>query len=269
MAILKHFYNSSKSLYQSKQLILDLSVNEFKYQFLGSYLGVFWAVLRPSIFVTVIWFIFSAGFKKSQIESETPFILYLLTGYLPWIFFSDALSGGMNSILNNSFLVKKVDFKINILPIVKIISAFYLHGIFILIMIGVMLMYGYYPTLYWIQLPFYVLCLSMLLLGLGWLTSSLRVFTKDVAEVVAVILQVGFWVSPIFWSLSVIPEKYVWILKLNPMVYIINGYRNTFINNIWFWEGAEFALYLITSIVILILGIIIFKRLKPHFLDVL
>ena len=135
MVILKHFYNSSKSLYQSKQLILDLSVNEFKYQFLGSYLGVFWAVLRPLIFVTVIWFIFSAGFKKSQIESETPFILYLLTGYLPWIFFSDALSGGMNSILNNSFLVKKVDFKINILPIVKIISAFYLHGIFILIMI--------------------------------------------------------------------------------------------------------------------------------------
>ena len=269
MSIFQELYNACKAFYESKKVILDLSINDFKYQFLGSYLGIFWAVLRPLIFVAVIWFIFSAGFKKTQIENETPFILYLLTGYIPWIFFSDAVSGGMNSILNNRFLVKRVNFKIGILPIVKIVSALYLHGIFILIMIGVLLLHGYYPTLYWIQLPFYILCLSMLLSGLGWLTSSLRVFTKDISELVGVILQIGFWVSPIFWSLSAIPEKYVWILKLNPMVYIIEGYRNTFINKVWFWESNELALYFITSVVILTLGIVVFKRLRPHFSDVL
>jgi ABC-type polysaccharide/polyol phosphate export permease len=269
MSIFQELYNVCKAFYESKKLILDLSINDFKYQFLGSYLGIFWAVLRPLIFVAVIWFIFSAGFKKTQIENEIPFILYLLTGYIPWIFFSDAVSGGMSSILNNRFLVKKVNFKIGILPIVKIVSAFYLHAIFISIMILVLLTYGYFPNLYWIQLPFYILCLSILLSGLGWLTASLRVFTKDIAELVRIILQIGFWVSPIFWSLNDVPQKYVWILKLNPMVYIIEGYRNTFINKIWFWEANGFTLYFITSLVILTLSIIIFKRLRPHLSDVL
>lgn len=269
MSLFKQIYNNCETLYQSKELIIDLSINDFKYKFLGSYLGMVWAVLRPLIFIIVIWFIFSAGFKKTQIENEIPFILYLLTGYIPWIFFSDAVSGGVNSILNDRFLVKKVNFKIGILPIVKIVSALYLHVIFILILIVVFLLHGYYPTLYWIQLPFYIICLSILISGLSWLTSSIRVFTKDISELVGVILQIGFWVSPIFWSLSAIPEKYVWVLKLNPMVYIIDGYRNTFINKVWFWESNEFALYFLTSVVILTLGIFVFKRLRPHFSDVL
>ena len=269
MSLFKQIYNDSEIFYQSTRLIIDLSINDFKYKFLGSYLGVGWAVLRPLIFIMVIWFIFSAGFKKTQIENEIPFILYLLTGYIPWIFFSDAVSGGLNSITSNRFLAKKVNFVIGILPIVKIVSAFYLHVIFILIMIGVFLLYGYYPTLYWIQLPFYILYLSMLAAGLGWLTSSIRVFTKDISELVGVILQIGFWVSPIFWSLSSIPEKYVWILKLNPMVYVIEGYRNTFINKVWFWESNEHALYFFILIVILTLGIVVFKRLRTHLSDVL
>ena len=80
-------YRSAMELCAQKRLILDLSVNEFKYQFLGSYLGAVWAIIRPLIFVLVIWFIFSSGFKNSQAANGVPFILYLLTGYLPWIFF--------------------------------------------------------------------------------------------------------------------------------------------------------------------------------------
>lgn len=269
MSVFSENCNTIKSFYQAKKLIIDMSISDFKYQFLGSYLGVAWAVLRPLIFITVIWFIFTAGFKNIQLENETPFILYLLTGYIPWMFFSDSVSGAMSSILNNRYLLKSVNFKVSILPIVRIVSAFYLHGIFIIIMIGVFLSYGYYPTLYWIQLPFYIFCLSILLLGLGWLTSSLRVFINDTAELVRVILQIGFWVSPIFWSLNIIPEKYLWIIKINPMVFIIEGYRNTFINNTWFWEDSELVLYFVKCIVIFTLGIVIFKRLKPHFSDVL
>ena len=262
-------YRPAMELYGAKKLILVLSISEFKYQFLGSYLGAVWAVLRPLIFVLVIWFIFSTGFKNSQAANGTPFILYLLTGYLPWMFFSEAISGGMNSILNNSFLVKKVGFKIQILPLVKIASAFYLHAVFMIVMILMLIGHGYYPNLYWLQLPFYILCLTLLLVGLGWLTASLRLFTKDISEVVAIGLQIGFWVSPIFWSIGMIPEKYHWIISLNPMAYIINGYRDTFINNAWFWESAGLTAYLVTSFIFLLLGITVFKRLKPHFLDVL
>jgi ABC-type polysaccharide/polyol phosphate export permease len=110
----------------------------------------------------------------------------------------------------------------------------------------------------------------LLVLGLSWLASALRVFIKDIGNFVAVVLQIGFWATPIFWSIDLVPEKYQFIIKLNPMAYIINGYRDTFINQAWFWENQLVALYFwLLTMAILVTGIIVFKRLRPHFGDVL
>jgi ABC-type polysaccharide/polyol phosphate export permease len=257
------------SFYQAKSVIINMSINDFTYKFLGSYLGILWAILRPLIFISVIWLIFSIGFKRNILDNNTPFILYLLTGYIPWLLFTDALSSSMNSIVNNKFLLNNISFKIGVLPINKIICAFYIHIIFLSILIVVLLIHGYYPSIYWIQLPFYMIMLSILLSGLGWLTASLRVFSKDVEETVSIILQIGFWISPIFWSISAIPSKYHWVVDINPMSFIIQGYRNSFVNNIWFWETTGLLTYSILTSIIFVLGIIIFKKLRPHFYETL
>ena len=249
---------------------MTLSINDFREQFLGSYLGVFWAVLRPSLFMLMVWFIFSIGFKGQTTNGDTPFVLYLMCGYIPWFFFADAISGGMNSIVNNKFLVKKVIFRVSVLPIVKILSLLYLHIILIGILIVVFLLHGYKPSVYWLQLPFYTFMMFILILGITWLISALRVFTKDISQIIGVILQLGFWVTPIFWSIEKIPEKYMYVMKLNPMVYIVEGYRNCFINQVWFWESYKFTPYFITiSLLFLVLGAIVFRKLRPHFGDVL
>jgi len=110
----------------------------------------------------------------------------------------------------------------------------------------------------------------MLVLGLGWLTSALRVFIKDIGEMVGIVVQFGFWLTPIFWSIDIIPEKYQTLIKLNPMFYIIDGYRNTLLNNTWFWLDGNTTVYFLTFTgITLMVGAITFKRLRPHFGDVL
>ncbi|MCU7800352.1 MAG: ABC transporter permease [gamma proteobacterium symbiont of Lucinoma myriamae] len=270
MRYLKEFYRFLKHVLESRELLFTLSNTDFKEQYLGSYLGIFWAVLRPALFIAVIWFIFGIGFKSKPVNDGTPFILWLLCGFIPWFFFAEAVNKSMNAIVSNAFLVKKVAFRVSILPLVKILSTLYIHIVFVGILLFIFILYGYYPTIYWIQIPYFIVCTIVLTLGLGWLTSSLKVFIKDIGEIIGLIIQFGFWLTPIFWSINIIPEKYHSIIKLNPMFYIIEGFRNTLIHQTWVWESSDLTIYFIgITMVIFVSGAIMFKRLRPHFGDVL
>ncbi|MNI39229.1 Teichoic acid translocation permease protein TagG [compost metagenome] len=189
---------------------------------------------------------------------------------IPWNFFADSLNSSSNSIIEYSYLVKKVVFRVSILPIVKIYSALFVHFFFILFLFVMFMFYGYSPSIYYLQLPYYLGSMIVLVIGLSWLTASLAVFLKDVGQIVAMLIQFGFWLTPIFYSLEIVPDKYAFILKLNPMFYIIEGYRETFIYNKWFWEHPNLTLnFWVVTIIILTVGIVLFKKLKPHFADVL
>lgn len=266
----KEFYRFLKHVGKSRKLLFTLAYNDFKEQYLGSYLGIIWALLRPALFILVIWFVFGAGFKAKPTDDGTPFVLWLLCGMIPWFFFAEATNKGMNAIISNAYLVKKVAFRVSILPLMKVLSSLIIHLLLVILLIIVLMLNGYYPDIYWLQLPYYILCTFMLVLGLGWLTSALRVFIKDIGEVIGVVIQFGFWLTPIFWSLKTIPETYHFIVKLNPMFYVVEGFRNTFIHKTWFWDtSADTIQFFLTASIILILGAIVFKRLRPHFGDVL
>ena len=270
MRYIKEFFRFLKHIYSSRELLLTLIKNDFRKQYLGSYLGLIWAFIQPLTFIVVIWFVFEIGFRAGPTTDGTPFFLYLTTGMIPWFFISSAFTSGTNSIVANSFLVKKVSFRVSILPLVQIGSALIIHLALVGFLIGAFLLYGYMPTIYWLQLPFYMLCSIVLLLGLSWLTSAIRVFVKDVGNFIGVLMQIGFWATPIFWSIDMIPVSYQWILKLNPAFYIVDGYRNTFIYETWFWENQNLTLYYFgLTIFCLAFGALVFKRLRPHFGDVL
>ena len=120
-------------LFQSRHLIWKLAKNDFKKRYAGSYLGAVWAMVQPVVTVLVYWFVFEVGFRSPGTNEvlKVPFLLYLVAGIVPWFFFQDALTGGTNSLLEYSYLVKKVVFKISVLPIVKIISAMFVHIFFV------------------------------------------------------------------------------------------------------------------------------------------
>ena len=259
-----------KDLYNSRGLIWNLAKNDFKTKYAGSYLGIVWAFIQPIITILVYWFVFEFGLKSSSPIEGIPFILWFATGLIPWFFFSDALMYATNCLVEYSYLVKKVVFKISVLPIVKTISALFVHLVFIAFIIILYCLYGYYPSLYIIQLPYYVFCTLLIVLALSYVTSSIVLFFKDLGQIINIFLQIGMWMTPIMWSYTIIPEKYQWIFKLNPMFYIVEGYRDTFINHIWFFDKIFQTTYFwIIAIIIFGLGAIIFKKLKPHFADVL
>jgi teichoic acid transport system permease protein len=258
-----------KEILISRQLIWNLSKNDFKTRFAGSYLGIIWAFVQPVVIVIIYWFVFQIGFRSAPI-SNFPYILWLVSGIVPWFFFNESIANAANSMLEYSYLVKKVVFKISILPIVKITSAMFVHTFFIAFTILLFTLYGYYPDLFMLQVIYYTLCTYALALAISYFTCSVIVFFRDLGQIIAIFLQIGMWITPILWSYSMIPEKLSFIYKLNPIYYIVEGYRDCFINRIWFWQKESQTVYFMILLLLLFyFGISVFSKLKVHFADVL
>ena len=258
-----------KAIIKNRTLLWSLTKNDFKQKYLGNFLGVAWAFIQPTATILIFWFVFQVGFKSQPVDNF-PFILWLVAGMFPWFFFADGMSTGTNSIVANSFLVKKVVFRVSLLPIISLLSALAIHIFFIFFMFVMFIYYGYSPELYWLQTIYYLFATVVLLLGLSWITSSVVVFFKDIGQLVAMVIQFGFWLTPIFWNMNMVPPRYHWIIELNPMVYIIEGYRNSMIYHKWFWENMDMTIYFwIVTLSIFAIGGLTFKKLRPHFADVL
>lgn len=254
------------------KLIFSLSVNDFKTRFAGSYFGIVWAFVQPICTILIFWFVFQVGLRNPDV-GDVQFILWFMSGLIPWFFFSEAWNGGANSFMEYSYLVKKVVFKIEILPFIKIISALYIHLFFILFMIIVFMCYGRFPDLYTLQIVYYSICMVALVISLSFITAPIMIFFKDLGQIMNIVLQFGMWLTPIMWSISNLPYQnsiLVFIFKLNPMYYVVQGYRDSMIYHIWFFYNIKQTVYF--WIVVILLGVAgrnIYKSLKPHFADVL
>ena len=204
--------------------------------------------------------------------SDYPFVLYLVSGIVPWFFFQDALNGGTNALIEYNYLVKKVVFKISILPIVKIISALFVHVFFVVFALILCACYGYTPSLYTLQIIYYSICTFLLVLGLVYATSAIVIFFRDLTQIISIFLQVGVWLTPIMWDINML-SSHPWLIKLfklNPMYYVVTGYRDSMLGHVGIWNHASWTIYFwVVTILLFGLGSVIFKRLKPHFADVL
>lgn len=256
-------------IYNKRELLLELAKRDFQKQYMGSYLGFVWVYLQPLLFISVLYFIFSFGFKAGSSSDGVPFVVYLIVGIIPWFYIAGNLSAMTNVIIQNSFLLKKVDFRLSLLPIVKLMSSSIPHLFFIFIAFVVAFINGIYPSIYSLQIIYYFVSMLALLLGLGWLTSSTKIFVPDVSNFVSLIVTFGFWLTPIFWDINKIPQEYHWIVNLNPAAYIVHGYRDSIVSHAWFWERPYETLYFWGfTLSVLFIGITVFKRLRPHFAEV-
>lgn len=261
-----------QELFQNRVLIFQLAKNDFKKKYAGSYLGIIWAFVQPVVTVLVYWFVFGLALRGEPTPRPVPFVLWLVAGLVPWFFFQDSLTNGTNAMLEYNYLVKKVVFRIDILPMVKVISAMFVHLFFVLVTFVLYAVMGYFPDVYSVQVVYYTFCAGVLVLGLSYLTSSVVVFFRDLTQVINIALQVGVWMTPIMWNMQDLGLQGIVavLLKLNPMFYIVQGYRDAFVDKVWFFERPGITLYFwIFTLVFFGLGARLFKKLKIHFADVL
>jgi len=259
-------------LWQNRHLIWKLSKNDFKKRYAGSYLGAVWAMVQPVVTVLMYYVVFDVimGQKVQMTDSDVPYVLFLTAGLVPWFYFSESLNYGTNALLEYNYLVKKVVFKISILPIIKIIAATFIHVFFAMVLLVIACLFGYYPSLYTLQLVYYSFCMFVFVLGLSYSTCAIMVFFKDIAQIISILLQIGMWATPILWDVNSVSPTMQMIIKINPLVYIVNGYRSAIFEKTWFFEDFYSTMYFwIFTVAIFGIGALIFKRLKVHFADVM
>lgn len=269
--MIRGFIDFFADLFRGRKVIFELAKDDFKSKYTNSLLGVAWAFALPLTIILVLWFVFEVGFKSSPVD-DIPFVLWYIPAFLSWQFFTDGFGSGSGCIFDYSYLVKNMQFRVSALPLVKIISASFVHMFFIGFIFVIYFIYGYYPNIYNIQVIYYYLCTVVLLLGVTWLMSALSVFSKDILNLISLIVQVGFWATPLIWNpdTDTVPRMVRTVAKINPMYYVCMGYRESFCGQVWFWDHPWQTLYFwIFALGQLLIGAYVFHKLRPQFADML
>lgn len=255
---------------RNKKILLSMAKTDFISHYAGSYFGIIWAIIQPVFTILIYSLVFQIGFRSGS-SGDIPFALWLTTGLVPWFYFSEAWNSSTNVFLEYSYLVKKVVFSLDILPLVKIISSLFTHIAFNVIVIIAYTCYGIFPGLSILQVMYYLIAMICLTMGLALLTAPVVVFFRDLTQVIGIVLQFGVWLTPIMWNLEIFPETWREWFKINPMFYIVQGYRDCFSgNSASILYDMQWTMYFwVVVIVIFAVGFSTYSKLKEHMADVL
>jgi lipopolysaccharide transport system permease protein len=270
MFYIKNFLYFLKTIYRQKHVIGQLVKRDFQNKYLGSYLGLPWAFIQPGIIILVMWFAFTFGFRMTAMDCGIPFVPWLICGLIPWLFISETLGSSSGSLIEYSYLIKKTSFKVGAIPLIKILTALIIHFFFIGVIAIAAIAYGYYPDKYWLQIIYFLFASVVLLSGLSWLISSITVFVRDIGHIISAGVSIMFWVTPVIWPYRMLTGNIKYFALLNPFFYITEGYRYTFLQKEWMFQNVEMTIYFwVVTGITFVAGAMVFKRLMPHFADVL
>ena len=270
--VLNDFGGMFKDIYFNRHMLYQFAKNDFRAKYAGNFLGIVWGFLNPIVTVLTYWFVFAVGFKATMTDGRYPFVAFLITGLVPWIYFQDVLLGATNVFREYSYLVKKVVFNIKILPTVKLMSNLFLHFFFCAVAILLCGLYGFLPSLHLLQIFYYMFCMMAFLTAITWITASIQPFIPDISQFIAVIMQALMWATPVLYSINQFQDypTITFLLKLNPLYYIITGYRDAIFSSAWIWDHPYESIYFwVVTAFLALLGILVFRKLRPHFSDVL
>jgi lipopolysaccharide transport system permease protein len=259
-----------QAVWSYRYFILSSIETEFRSRFARSKLGGLWMLLHPLaqvlIYALVLSQIMSA--KLPGIESQYAYPIYLLAGMLGWTLFSEILTRLLTVFIDNGNLLKKMAFPKLALPLIAIGSALINFTLLFLIMFIVFAFLGHMPlhAIYW--LPILILITIGLSIGIGLILGTINVFIRDIGQAMTIILQFWFWLTPIVYMPSIIPEKYQGLLMMNPMTGIIMGYQSVLVYD----KTPDAGLLIYPAIVAaatMVLAMIIFRRASEEMADVL
>jgi lipopolysaccharide transport system permease protein len=255
-----------------KELLIQLIKREIKQRFQGSWLGLGWAILTPIAMLAIYTFVFrtvlNAKWPSDPSSSNAEFALQLFSGLLVFTLFSEVVGRAPSLISEQPNMVKKVIFPLTILPWVSVgASSFFALLSLAVLVVGAFLAQGAL-TIHLIALPLIGISFLPILLGLGWLLSSLGVYLRDLGHIVGLILTPLMFLSPIFYPSTALPEFVQNIMIFNPLALIIESLRAVVLQGQW-PDFEALAVYLISTSCIAALGALCFHKTRPGFADVL
>lgn len=258
-------WNDFREIWQYKELLYFFTWKDFKVRYKQTAIGVLWAIFQP--FMTMVVFsIFFGKFAKMPSDG-IPYPIFVYTGLLFWQFFSSALTQTSGSLITNSNIITKVYFPRLILPISGVITKFVDFFIASIILAGMMIYYGYVPNMVGLLiLPVLLLITFMAAIGGGLFLASINVKYRDVRYVLPYFIQIMLFLTPVIYPTSM-AGKYSWILALNPMTGVIKAARAALFGNApinWELLGISF----IAVFILLIIGIVFFKKTERYFADI-
>ena len=238
-------------LAQYKDLVWTLSVHRIKVRYKQSVLGVFWAILQPISMMLIFTFIFSS---IARLPSEgLPYAVFAFTALLPWNYFSTGVSNATNSLVSHAQFVTKVYFPREILPITYVVAALFDFGVASILLVALMFYYHVTLTVNALYVIPIILVLSCFALAMSFFLSATQVRFRDIGVAVPLLLQIWLFATPVIYPLSAVPERWRPFYRINPMVGIIESFRQVILMG-----APPEGLWLITSAVISVTALVVF-----------
>ena len=251
-----------KNLYNYRELLKTSVKKEIRSKYKNSFLGVVWSFLNPLLQIVVYAIIFSLILKNNQEH----YAIFLCAGIIPWTFFSIAINKSAFTIIENGNIIKKVYFPREIVPISVVTAETINFLISTLIILGFVIVGGIGLSKYILLYPVVLVAQYLIIMTISFVVSSICGYFRDLQHFIGIILQLLFYAAPIVYSQDVIPAEYQWILKYNPMTYIINAYRDIF----YYQKAIELKpifILLLTGTLACFLSYKIFEKLQRGFAE--
>ena len=272
MSYIDAFVLNIKEHVENTPQIFKLSVADLKKTYTGSALGWAWAVIKPIVTIFVYWFAIAIGLRQGKDVGGYPYILWLICGIIPWFYMGDSITGGTNCIRRYSYLVTKMRYPITTIPTFTNLSRLFVHVIISVVVVLIFWISGYPPTLYLLQLPVYMLLMFMFMNAWSLFAGLVSAMSKDFANLVKSLNIAIFWLSGVLWNIeNVRDSEFIYsILMLNPVTFICYGYRNCFVNHVWFFEQPKRLVYFLCWYgVMALMSLWAYKKLRKEIPDVL
>lgn len=258
-----------KILFKNRKIAIQLGKNDFRNRFANTSLGTIWGFAQPFVFMLTYVIVFQYILKTGS-SGEYPYVVWFLPGMAMWMFCSDAILTASNSIRNYSYLVKKVVFPVDIIPIISLTSSSFIGMFLIAIACIAAMIYGFFPNI--LNVIYIIFCAFCFIIALTRFTSALTTIVPDFAQFLTIVIQLFMWFTPIIWNLNMIQGELVTLFKISPFAYLVEGFRQAFIESstiITESNGVFTLVFWGITIVIFIWGNAVFKKNKKDFSDVL
>lgn len=252
-----------RALVRAREVLYFLTWRDVKVRYKQTAIGAAWAVLQPLLAMVIFTVVFR---RLASIDSDgVPYPLFVYCALVPWTFFSTALTQSASSLLLNERLITRVYFPRLIIPLAAVAGVLVDLGLATVVLVALMLIYGFTPTIGLAFIPVIVVIASASAIGVGSLLAALNVRYRDVRYVIPFLVQVWMFISPIVYPISLVPGKWRWVYALNPMVGVVEGFRWAFVGGAV--SARDILLALLTSSLMLLVGLFVFRRMEDSFAD--